>query len=258
MEQLRYVARAGGGDPAAIVAATVEALVGLQPAPSELLTLCRNLLDRHPPCAPLWWLSAHLLADHDSLAGAWRLADELADDPTPRLLAAALPDDATVAVVGFPHVAVEALSERPDLSVVAIDAGDQGRRLSRRLDRTGVITDVVAPEATLAAARAADVVLVEAAACSTETVIASVGGGLGAVAASAAGTPVWLVAGRGRRLPPAYVAAIAGRVTGRWDRDFEAFAPDLADHVAGPDGVVERTPAALARECLAIPELDCW
>jgi hypothetical protein len=255
MEQLRYVARAGDGDPAAIVAATVEALVGLQPAPSELLTLCRNLLDRHPACAPLWWLSAHLLADPDALAGAWRLADEIAADPTARLLADALPEDATVTVVGFPSAAVDALGDRPDLTVVAVDAADQGRRVSRRLDRTGVIADVVAPEATLAAARAADVVLVEAAACSTETVVAPIGTGLAAVAAAAAGTPLWLVTGRGRRLPSAYVAAIATRTTGRWDRDFEAFSPDLAAVVAGPDGVLERAAAALSPECPLVPEL---
>jgi hypothetical protein len=255
MEQLRHVARAGGGDPAAIVAATVDALVGLQPAPSELLTLCRNLLDRHASCGPLWWLCAHLLVEPAALDGAWRLVDDLADDPTPRRLADALPQDATVVVVGCPRLTSRALCERPDLAVLAVDAGDEGRGLSRRLDRAGVVTDVVPPDATLAAVRAADTVLVEADACSSDTVVTQIGSGLAAVAASAAGTPLWLVAGRGRRLPAGYVATISARVAGRWDRDFETFSPDVVTNVAGPDGVIASSAVAYQPECPTIPEL---
>ena len=66
MERLRHVARSGGVDPAIVVAETVEALTGLGPAPSELVPLCRNLVERNPTCGPLWWLCAHLLAKPES------------------------------------------------------------------------------------------------------------------------------------------------------------------------------------------------
>ena len=77
MERLRYVARAGAVDPALIVAETVDALVGLRPAASELVPLCRNLVERHLTCAPLWWLCAHLLAKPDAIAHAWDFAEQL-------------------------------------------------------------------------------------------------------------------------------------------------------------------------------------
>ena len=63
MERLRYVARSGGVDPAMIVAETVDALAACARRPSELVPLCRNLVERNPTCGPLWWLCAHLLAE---------------------------------------------------------------------------------------------------------------------------------------------------------------------------------------------------
>ncbi|MGH9135535.1 MAG: hypothetical protein ACRD0G_00635 [Acidimicrobiales bacterium] len=259
MERLRYVARAGGGDPAAIVAETVDALAGLRPEPSELVPLCRNLLDGHPSCGPLWWLCARLLADVAVLGDPWSLVDEIADDPTAQRLADGLPDDATTLVVGYPRLATEALCSRPDVNVLAVDAGEIARRVVRSLDRAGVAVDVVLPEAMLAAARAADIVIVEADACSTEAVVAAMGSGVAAVVAAAAGTPVWLVAGRGRRLPGVYVDTIVSRITGttdpEWQSEFEVLPATLITHVAGPRGVSAIAGDTLVSECPAPPEL---
>jgi hypothetical protein len=255
MERLRYVARAGGGDPAAIVAETVDAIAGLRPEPSELVPLCRNLLDGHPANGPLWWLCARVLADPAVLGDPWSIVDEIADDATALRLAEELPDDATTLVVGYPRLATEALCSRPDVSVLAVDAGGIARRVVRSLDRAGVAVDVVVPEAMLAASRAADIVIIEADACSTEVVVSAMGCGLAVVSAAQVDTPVWLVAGRGRRLPGAYVTAIAARVASDLHHDHETVSPEAIARVAGPHGVIAMSGGALAPECPSIPEL---
>ncbi len=245
------MARSGGVDPTMIVAETVEALTRLRPAPSELVPLCRNLVERNPTCGPLWWLCAHLLGDADSLGSAWQLAEEVERDATPARLAERLPDGATVMTVGSPPISASAVRRCGNVSVLAVVAGDEGVRLVRAMDRAGVDVEPVAPEAMLAACGRADLVLVEADACSTDDVVASMGSGLAAVAASAVDVPVWLVAGRGRRLPAAYVDAIGCGM----DSQFERFATTYVSTVAGPEGVVAMSPDALAPECPAVPEL---
>jgi hypothetical protein len=119
------------------------------------------------------------------------------------------------------------------------------------MDRAGVDVEPMPPEAMLGGLRRADLLLVEADACSTESVIAPAGSGLGAIAAAAVGVPVWLVAGRGRRLPASYVDAIAACCR----PDSEDFATRYVSHVAGPGGVVSASRDALAAECPLIPEL---
>jgi hypothetical protein len=251
MERLRHVARSGDIDPAVVVAETVDALTRLDPAPSELVTLCRNLVERSPTCGPLWWLCAHLLADPDSLACAWQLAEEVERDTTAARLADRLPEGATVMTVGHPAIGASALRRCGNVSVLAVLAGDEGVRLVRAMDRAGVDVEPIAPEATLTACGRADVVLLEAEACSTDEVVASMGSGLAAVAAAALGVPVWLVVGVGRRLPAAFVSAMACGP----DSQAERFSTTLVSKVAGPHGVVAMTSDALTAECPAVPEL---
>lgn len=254
MERLRHVARTSVDDPALIVAETVGALDGLAPGASELVPLCRNLIERHPACGPLWWLCAHLLAGSDGDA-AWDLAMSIEHDPTAATLAEELADDVTVLTVGVPRIVAAALCVRPEVRVLAVESGSRSGRFVRLLDRLGVAADAVAPEAMLAAVRRVDVVLVEADACSSSTVVTRTGGGLAAVAASSVGAPVWLVAGRGRRLPARYVEAIAARVTGGVGCECETFSPGSCERVAGPAGVRAFDPVLLAPECPEVPEL---
>jgi hypothetical protein len=251
MERLRYVARSGGGDPTVILAETVEAIARLRPTPSELVPLCRNLVDRNPTCGPLWWLCAHLLANPDEVERGWRLIEEIDCDVTASHLAERLPAGSRVVTVGSPTTVAQALHRAGEVSVLAVLAGDEGHRLVRAMDRVGVGVEPVAPEAILVALGHADLLLVEAEACSTADVVASMGSGLAAVAASAVGVPVWLVAGRGRRLPAGYVETIVGSLPG----ESEVFDTACVSHVAGPDGVTSMTPDALAAECPAVPEL---
>jgi hypothetical protein len=251
MERLRHVARSGDIDPAVVVAETADALTRLGPAPSELVPLCRNLVERNPTCGPLWWLCAHLLANPDSLGSAWQLADEVERDATPARLAERLPDGATVMTVGYPAITASALRRCGNVSVLAVLAGDEGVRLVRAMDRAGVEVEPITPESMLTACERADLVLLEADGCSTEDIVASMGSGLAAVAASAAGAPVWLVAGVGRRLPAAFVEAIGCGL----GAEHETFSTGCVSKVAGPEGVAHMSHAALAPECPAVPEL---
>lgn len=258
MERLRYVARAGGGDPAVIVAETVEAIRGLAPGPRQLVSVCRNLVDRNITCGPLWWLCARLLSEPDALARGCDLAGEIADDPTSDRLAVALPEEATVMSIGFPPIAARALARRGDITVLAVEAGYTTSALIRLLDRFDVRSESVAAEATLAAVTRADVVVIEAEACTAGTAICAMGAGLASVAATNAATPVWMVAGRGRRLPVAFVQAIARRVTcgdRPWEAQFELVATELVTRVAGPGGVAMTSTSTLAAECPPVPEL---
>jgi len=258
MERLRYVARAGGGDPAVIVAETVEAVRGLAPGPRELVSVCRNLVDRNVTCGPLWWLCARLLSEPEALARGDDLADEIADDPTSDRLAATLADDANVVTIGLPAIAARALARRGDIRVLAVEAGHATNALIRLLDRFDVRSEIVAAEATLVAVARTDVVVIEADACTADVAVCAMGSGLAAVAAADAGVPVWMVAGRGRRLPAPFVEAIGRRVSCNdrpWEAQFELVATARVDMVAGPSGVTRLSTAALAAECAPVPEL---
>ena len=111
MERLRHVAqerRRRPGDRSS--PRRSRPLTGLRPAPSELVPLCRNLVERNPTCGPLWWLCAHLLAKPESMPDcvAPRRRDRGRPD-TRRGSPSALPDDAAVMTVGYPAIAARAL-----------------------------------------------------------------------------------------------------------------------------------------------------
>ena len=252
MEQLRHVARSGGGDPAIIVAETVDALTRLCPAPSELVPLCRNLVDRNPTCGPLWWLCAHLLARPESISDAWRLAEEIERDATAARLVEELPDGATVMTVGYPAITARALRRCGNVSVLAVLAGDEGVRFVRAMDRAGVEVEPVAPESMLAASRRADSCWSRPRRARRTRSSPRSGAASPRSPPCSADVPVWLVAGRGRRLPAAYVEGIARAAGRRSSRDSPRA---CVSKVVGPDGVLPMSRDALAAECPAVPEL---
>src|SRR3546814_5833650 len=87
---------------------------------------CRRILDRHPTAGPLWWLCARVLTAPDgSGAEAWRAVDDIQADTTPAELAFALPEDATVCVIGWPELVGEALLRRGDVEVLAVDRSEE-------------------------------------------------------------------------------------------------------------------------------------
>jgi len=223
-----------------------------------MVTACRRLVDRHPAVGPLWWLAARVLTVGET-AEAWRAVDEVAGDPTAAALAACLPADATVVVLGWPEQAVEAVRRRGDLEVLLVDGGGESSGLSSRLRRVGVeVADV--PDAGLGAAVAgADLVLLEAWALGPGGVVAVAGSHAAAAVARHAGIPVWAVAGVGRVLPAPLWDALAGRLrrSGEdpWERVEEVVPLGLVDQVAGPTGCQPAQEGARRADCPVAPEL---
>jgi hypothetical protein len=237
IERLRYVARARGAGPSALAREAAGALAGFADDPAGLVTACRRLVDRHPTDGPVWWLAARVLAASDPGTEAWRAAEELVDDPTPAELAAELPGDATVVVVGWPEHIAEALRRRGDVIALIADAGGDGDELAARLVRHGGDA-VVFPDAGIAAAVAeADLVLLEASALGPDGFVAPLGSAAAAAAAWVSEVPVWLVAGRGRALPGRMWESVRSRIDGDdydpWDRPIEVVARQLVRRVVG-------------------------
>ena len=137
IERLRYVARSSGAASSALVAETAAALRAFGGNPQGMVTACRRIVARQPTAGPLWYLAARALTAPDGVAEAQRVAAEVADDTTPRRLGHALPQGATIVVVGWPDHTATALGRRGDLRVRVVDSGGEGGALVDALVRVG-------------------------------------------------------------------------------------------------------------------------
>ena len=243
IEHLRYVARSSGADPSLLVRETAGALAGmLAVEPAGLVPACRRLVERHLTVGPVWWLSARVLTAPDPLRAARASAAEMDNDPTARALAAALADDVTVTVVGWPEVAGAGLRRRGDIEVLVADAMGDGPILARRLEDAVARATVVADAGVAAAVVVSDLVVIEATAAGPSGVLATLGSHSAAAVAASRGVPVWVVAGVGRVLPAPLWDSLLGRLdqgpAEPWDRPVELVPAALVTAVAGPDGLV--------------------
>lgn len=259
IERLRYVARASGADQALLVQETAQALVAFRDDPAGLVAACRRIVDRHPTSGPLWWLCAQVLTAPDGRRAAWDAVDAIETDPTPAELGHALPDEARVAVVGWPEIVGEALPRRGDVAVLAIDALGEGSGLVRRLGHAGVDAIDVQTAGLGAAVASSDVLLLEAVALGPTGFIGVSGSFAAAAVARETGVPVWVVAGVGRLLPARMWEALASRHAARpvdpWDLDEEVVPLTMADRVCGPTGLQEPAEALRRIDCPVAPEL---
>jgi translation initiation factor 2B subunit (eIF-2B alpha/beta/delta family) len=266
IEHLRYVARARGADPASLVEETAHALGSLRFDPSGVVVACRRIVERHPFTGALWWLCANVTTSVEPFDAVWELAEQIQDDPTGSHLADALADDATVVTVGAPNVIGDGLIRRGDVRVLAVDAGHEATSFVRRLERHDVAYEPVDAGAAGSATRAADVVLIEALAVDSSRIIAPIGSSTIAACAHAWGTPVWLVAGTGRRLPSGMIDAMVDKVaaltdpqgaypTDPWELDVEVIPTSFVTAVVGPHGRVPMGPPAIVAECPMAYEL---
>lgn len=257
IEHLRYVARAEGADPVTLAAEAAHALGAFDGDPAGLVAAARRLVARHPAVGPLWWMCSRVLVAADPGAEGSRAARELEDDPTSGVLAAALPDEARVLIVGWPSTIVPALASRGDVEVLAADDGT-GVDVGRLLGRVDVAVLDVTTEGVGAAAAVADVVLIEAGAMGPDAALARPGSHAAAAVARAAGRTVWLVAPAGTVLPsPVYAAAEAATLDDDepWESGLDRVPLALVDRVVGPDGPVDPAAAAAAHGCPVAPEL---
>jgi hypothetical protein len=259
IERLRYVARADGAGVANLVEAAARALAGLDDDQAGMVTGCRQMVDRHPAVGPMWWLTSRMLCGDDPRREAWSVVEALDADPTPRHLAAALPEDAVTVVLGWPELTAQALHRRGDLRVRAVDALGEGAPLADALTEAG-LDAVDVPEPGLGAAVAdADLVILEALAVGPDGLVAVAGSRAAAAVARHAGKRVWVVAGEGRLLPGRLWDALLGRLDPRgepWDAPEEVLPLDLVDIVAGPWGTAPPAEALTHTDCPVAAELS--
>jgi hypothetical protein len=258
IERLRYVARASGADQAILVRETAGALAAFADDPAGMVTACRRIVSRHPGSGPLWWLCSRVLTAAEPMREAWAASDELEEDATAGALAAALPDEATVCVVGWPDLAGDALRRRGDLDVLVVDALGEGSGLVRMLERADVAVTEVPVTGTGSAAAEADLVLLEAVAVGPSEALAVSGSRAAAAVARTSGTPVWLTAGVGRHVPGRIWDCMVQRLDDAcdpWDADEELVPLDLVDRVVGPAGPEDPADARRRTDCPIAPEL---
>ena len=199
-----------------------------------------------------------MLTDADPHRVAREIVEQMRDDRTADHLDVALPDDATVVTVGWPEVVGQAIARRGDIRVLAIDADHQGSSFVQRLEHGDIECELLPAEAAALAAARADLVLVEAEAVDATRIVAPIGSAVLAAVAGVAGTPLWLVAGRGRRLPPALIDGMIARIVDEdepFDVEVEVVPTTSVTDVIGPDGRVSMSAAAVAAECDVAPEL---
>lgn len=258
IERLRYVARADGAGPTLLGRESAGALASFARDPVALVTACRRLVERHPTAGTVWWLAARVLTE--GADEAWHAAEELEDDPTDGVLAAALPDDASVLVVGWPEQVGEALRRRGDVEVLVVESADRsGAAFARRLSNADVEAYDVPDAGVGAAAAEVDLVLLEATALGPTGFVAATGSRAAAAVARHAGVPVWVCAGVGRVLPGRLWDALVQRLDADdadpWERADEVVPLDLADRVCGPGGLVAASEAVKRADCPIAPEL---
>jgi hypothetical protein len=204
-------------------------------------------------------MSARVLSGADPSEAAMTAALELEDDRTDRLLAAALPDSLTVAIVGWPEATAAALRRRGDLEVLVIDSTGEGSGLARRLSNAGSECEVIPNTGVGPAAAVADLVIVEAFAAGPAGVLAAPGSLPAAAVATHSGRPVWLVAPTGRVLPGGLWDALLSRFDGTagepWERSAELVPASLISEMIGPEGQTPVVDGLANATCPASPEL---
>ena len=132
IEYLRHVARASGADPSMLVAETASALRAMRLDQPGFVLATRRIVDKHPTCAPLWWLCAGALSSLDPGARLGELADEFERDHSAEHLMNSGHDDALV---------IEALAMgKEDAIEVLIGAVDvEDLEWAREVGRTAIL-----------------------------------------------------------------------------------------------------------------------
>jgi hypothetical protein len=258
IERLRYVARSSGAPQELLVAETAGALLSFRDEPTALVTACRRIVARQLSSGAIWWLCSRILCAPDPVAEARAAVEEIEADQTPRHLAAALPDDCTVAVLGWQSVVASALARRGDVEVLVVDTLGEAASFVRYLDGRDVDATEVPLSGLGAAVAAADLVVCEASAAGPSSFLAVAGTRAAASVARTADRPMWLAVGVGRMLPARVWSALEARLDLEdepWDADDEVIPLELVDVVISRAGTVAPEELASQIDCPIAPEL---
>jgi len=256
IERLRYVARAGGFDQLDLAREAAEALGALWGESAEMVNACRRILHHHPLAGSLWVMATRVLISSDAKTAMWGFLDELASDLTSDNVASALPDGATVAVIGWPDLALKKIDQRNDVTVRVVDAYGEGAGLARMLLGQGVHVEEVPFTGLGQACSTADIVIVEAEAAGPHSLIAPSGSYAAAVCATHSEQETWAVVGHGRALPGQYFEIVESRLAmeNPLEADDEVVPITATTHIVGPTGV-ESSDATTREDCVVAAEL---
>lgn len=241
-----------------LVRESAVALGAFRDDPAGLVAACRRIIDRQLTCAPLWWLCARMLCAPEPMREGRDAVAEMESDPTGQLLAAAVPDEASVVVVGWPAQAVGALRRRGDLEVLVVDVAGEARDAVDQLERMDVEAVEVPSRALAAAVSLADLVLIDAHAVGPEGALVPAGSAAAAAVARHLDVPVWMIGGVGRLMPGSMFDALGNRWSGSvdpLDAEEELMGLALVDRIAGLGGVLELDAALRHTDCPIAPEL---
>ena len=226
--------------------------------PAGMVAACRRIIDRQLTCAPLWWLCARMLCAPEPMREGHDAVTEMEADATGRLLAAAIPDDASVVVVGWPAQAVTALRRRGDIEVLVVDVAGEAREAVDQLDALDVEAIEVPARSLATAVGLADLVLIDALAIGPERALVPAGSLAAAAVARHLDVPVWMIGGVGRLMPGSMFDALVNRWTDAvdpLDAQDEVMALVLVDAIAGVAGVLDVDAALRHTDCPVAPEL---
>ena len=183
---------------------------------------------------------------------------EMEADPTGRLLAAAIPDDASVVVVGWPAEAVAALRRRGDLEVLVVDVAGEARDAVDQLEALDVEAVEVPSRSLATAVGLCDLVLIDALAVGPQRALVPAGSLAAAAVARHLEVPVWVIGGVGRLMPGSMFDALVNRWTDAvdpLDAQDEVMTLELTDAIAGVAGVLDVEAALRHTDCPVAPEL---
>ncbi len=256
IEHLRYVARARGADPVSLVRETAAALSGLGHEPAGIVLATRRIVQRHPTCAPLWWLCSHVLGALDPFSTLRDCEEEIKNDTTIKNLRDAVPQDAVVCVVGWPTAVLHALASRGDVKIFVVESDGDGDAAVERLATMNVDATLVQFEELSRVVGGCDVVIVEALAAGPTEVLCSAGSHAVAALAYCLQKPVWLVMACGTRLPAAlWTAMVAGASASSTASDVDVFSASLFSRVISKHGVSDDLSQPFEAECPPTTEL---
>lgn len=257
IERLRYVARASGAPQGVLVQETAAALASFGSDPQGLVTACRRIVWRQPTSGALVWLCARVLTAGDPSNEIWEASGLVQADRTAAELSFALPEGATLTVLGWPDEIGEALPRRGDVEVLAVDTAGEASGFVSRLWRSDVDASDVPQVGLGAAVASSSLLLLESPAVGPDEFLAVSGSRAAAAVAHHAGVPVWLVAGVGRLLPGRMWDGLRARVepADPWDADDEFVPLDLVDRIVGPSGPEPVADALRRIDCPVAPEL---
>ncbi len=234
------------------------ALGAFRDDPAGMVAACRRIIDRQLTCAPLWWLCARMLCAPDAMREGADATSEMDSDVTGQLLAAALPESASVVVVGWPAQAVAALRRRGDLEVLVVDVAGEAAHAVDQLEMLDVEAVEVPARGVAAAVGLAEVVLIDALAVGPDRALVPAGSFAAAAVAQHSEVPVWMLGGVGRLMPGSMFEALARRWADSVEpvgADEEVMGLGLVDRIAGIGGVLEPDAALRHTDCPIAPEL---